>query len=102
MAISLLILLSDTPINTTQRYAPNIIAVSSPMHPYPKDYSRVADGDRIKEGDLALGKITAMCGRESYGWKNVAPHLIGQEFFEGALELGHPSILLRRSKTEMV
>lgn len=67
------------------------------MHPYPKGYSRVADGDIIKEGDIALGKIRSVCGQESYGWKNVAPFLIGQEFFEGALELGHPSLLLRKT-----
>ncbi len=66
------------------------------MHPYPQGYRRVADGDTIKEGDIALGKIRSVCGQESYGWKNIAPFLIGQEFFEGALELGHPSILLRK------
>ena len=66
------------------------------LHPYPKGYHRVADGDVIKEGDIALGKIRSMCGQESYGWKNVASFLIGQEFFEGAIELGHPSILLRK------
>ena len=72
------------------------------MHPYPQGYRRVADGDTIKDGDIALGKITATCGRESYGWKNVAPFLIGQEFFEGALELGHPSVLLRKLEIEKV
>ena len=51
------------------------------MHPYPQGYRRVADGDTIKEGDIALGKIRSMCGQESYGWKNAAPFLIGQEFF---------------------
>jgi hypothetical protein len=71
------------------------------MHPYPQGYRRVADGDTIKDGDIALGKITATCGRESYGWKNIAPFLIGQEFFEGALELGHPSVLLRKDTIEM-
>jgi len=66
------------------------------MHPFPEGYSRVNDGDIIKAGDLALGKVRSMCGQESYGWKNVAPILIGQEFFEGATELGHPVILLRK------
>ncbi len=72
------------------------------MHPFPKGYHPVADGDIIKEGDLALGKIQSVCGQESYGWKNVAPRLIGQEFFEGAVELGHPSILLRKDEIEIV
>lgn len=66
------------------------------MHPYPKGYRRVADGDIIKEGDITLGKTKSMCGQEAYGWKNVAPVLIGQEFFEGASELGHPQVLLRK------
>jgi hypothetical protein len=70
------------------------------MHPFPKGYSRVADGDIIKEGDIALGKITSVCGQESYGWKRVAPFLIGQEFFENAIELGHPAILLRKDDIE--
>lgn len=68
------------------------------MHPYPQGYRRVADGDIIKEGDIALGKITSVCGQESYGWKNVALFLIGQEFFENAFELGHPSLLLRKDE----
>ena len=68
------------------------------MHPIPEGYSRVADGDTIREGDLALGKIRSMCGQESYGWKHVAPALIGQEFFEGATELGHPPLLVRSGK----
>lgn len=67
------------------------------MHPYPQGYLRVADGDIIKEGDLALGKIRSVCGQESYGWKNVAASLVGQEFFEGAVELGHPAMLIRKS-----
>ena len=71
------------------------------MHPYPKGYRRVADGDIIKEGDIALGKIRSVCGQESYGWKNVAPFLIDQEFFEGALELGHPSLLLRKDNPSL-
>lgn len=50
----------------------------------------------LKTGDIMLGKMQSMCGQESYGWKNVAPTLIGQEFFEGATELGHPHLLLRR------
>lgn len=66
------------------------------MHPCPEGYRRVSDGDIIKEGDLALGKIRSMCGQESYGWKNVSPTLIGQEFYEGAAELGHPPMLVRK------
>lgn len=66
------------------------------MYSYPKGYRRVADGDIIKEGDITLGKIQSVCGQESYGWGKVAPRLIGQEFFEGAIELGHPDILLRK------
>lgn len=66
------------------------------MHPLPHGYRKVDDGDLIKIGDLALGKVTSACGQGSYGWKNVAPHLIGQEFFEGAIELGHPLLLIRK------
>jgi hypothetical protein len=66
------------------------------MHPIPTGYQRVEDGDIIREGDLALGKIKSMCGQESYGWGPVAPRLLGQEFFEGAVELGHPPLLVRR------
>ncbi|RYY04506.1 MAG: hypothetical protein EOO53_01430 [Gammaproteobacteria bacterium] len=69
------------------------------MHPYPIGYSRVADGDIIKEGDLALGKIRSVCGQESYGWKRVAPFLVGQELYEGAIELGHPVLLVRKNET---
>ena len=66
------------------------------MHPYPAGYSRVSDGDIIKEGDLLLGKIRSMCGQESYGWKNVPAALIGQALCEGAVELGHPGVLVRK------
>jgi len=66
------------------------------MHPQPEGYSRVADGDIIKDGDIALGKIRSVCGQESYGWAPVARHLIGQEYVAGAVELGHPVFLLRR------
>ena len=66
------------------------------MHPIPHGYGRVADGDTIREGDLAFGKIRSMCGQESYGWTHIAPALIGQEFFEGATELGHPVFLIRK------
>jgi len=66
------------------------------MHPIPKDYIRVADGDVIKDGDLMLGKTQSVCGQESYGWKSVAKYLVGQEFFEGATELGHPALLVRK------
>lgn len=66
------------------------------MHPYPIGYSRVSDGDIIKEGDLLLGKIRSMCGQESYGWKNVPAALVGQEFYEGAIEMGHPMLLVRK------
>jgi len=66
------------------------------MHPIPTGYSRVKDGDIIRDGDLALGKIKSMCGQESYGWKHVAAGLIGQEFFEGAAEIGHPWMLVRK------
>ncbi len=67
------------------------------MHPHPKGYSRVADGDIIKEGDITLGKIRSVCGQQSYGWAAVARFLVGQEFFEGAIELGHPPLLLRKN-----
>lgn len=66
------------------------------MHPFPHGYRKVDDGDLIKIGDLALGKVTSTCGQGSYGWKNVGAHLIGQEFFEGAIELGHPLVLIRK------
>jgi hypothetical protein len=69
------------------------------MHPIPNGYSRVEDGDIIREGDLALGKIKSMCGQGSYGWGPVVPRLIGQEFFEGAGELGHPPMLVRKVAT---
>ena len=67
------------------------------MHPIPNGYSRVTDGDIIRDGDLALGKIKSMCGQESYGWSCVSARLIGHEFFEGAIELGHPPLLVRRT-----
>lgn len=66
------------------------------MYPVPQGYRTVADGDIIQSGDLALGKVTSTCGQGSYGWANVAPHLVGQEYFEGAHELGHPIMLIRR------
>ncbi|RYY76799.1 MAG: hypothetical protein EOO52_04690 [Gammaproteobacteria bacterium] len=66
------------------------------MHPIPEGYGRVADGDTIREGDLALGKVKSMCGQESYGWGLVAPRLIGTEFFQGAVDLGHPALLVRK------
>lgn len=66
------------------------------MYPVPQGYRAVADGDVIQPGDLALGKVTSTCGQDSYGWANVTPHLIGQEYFAGALELGHPIMLIRR------
>jgi hypothetical protein len=66
------------------------------MHPIPNGYGRVKDGDSFREGDLALGKIKSMCGQESYGWGPITPRLIGQEFFEGAVELGHPALLVRK------
>lgn len=66
------------------------------MYPVPQGYRTVADGDIIQSGDLVLGKVTSACGQGSYGWTTVAPHLIGQEYFEGALELGHPIMLIRR------
>ena len=67
------------------------------MHPFPEGYSRVADGDIIRAGDLALGKARSMCGQESFGWAPVAAFLVGQEFFEGATELGHPMMLVRKN-----
>jgi hypothetical protein len=72
------------------------------MHPYPHGYHKVNDGDLIRAGDLALGKVVSACGRGSYGWRNVAPHLIGQEFFEGAVELGHPLLLIRKLDPEPI
>lgn len=66
------------------------------MHPIPQDYYKVVDGDYIQSGDLALGRTQSFCGQPSYGWKPVAPFLIGQEFYEGALELGHPAMLIRK------
>jgi hypothetical protein len=72
------------------------------MHPFPQGYRKVDDGDSIQVGDLALGKVTSVCGQSSYGWKNVAPHLIGQEFFEGAIELGHPLLLIRKVDTNSI
>ena len=68
------------------------------MHPFPQGYRKVDDGDLIQAGDLALGKVTSVCGQGSYGWANVARHLIGQEYFEGALELGHPMMLIRKNE----
>jgi len=67
------------------------------MHPIPKGYKKVIDGDTIQSGDLALGKIMATCGQQSYGWTNVSPRLIGQEYFEGAQEMGHPIMLVRKN-----
>lgn len=72
------------------------------MHPFPQGYRKVDDGDVIRAGDLALGKVTSACGQGSYGWKNVVPHLIGQEFFEGAIELGHPLILIRKIDSDSI
>ena len=66
------------------------------MHPYPKGYSLVKDGDIILQGDICLGKNTATCGRESQGWSNVAPYLIGQEYFVDGMDCGVVMILLRR------
>ena len=66
------------------------------MHPFPQGYRKVDDGDVIQAGDLALGKVRSACGQGSYGWAKVAPHLIGQEYFEGAAELGHPMLLIRK------
>lgn len=68
------------------------------MHPLPQGYYKVGDGALIQAGDLALGQVRATCGQGSYGWTNVAQHLIGQEYFEGALELGHPMMLIRKNK----
>lgn len=67
------------------------------MHPFPQGYVKVNDGDIIQAGDLALGKVIATCGQQSYGWTNVSPQLIGQEYFEGAIEMGHPVILARKN-----
>lgn len=69
------------------------------MHPIPQGYAKVADGDIIQKGDLALGKVTATCGQQSYGWTNVSPALIGQEYFEGATEMGHPIMLIRKNQS---
>jgi hypothetical protein len=66
------------------------------MHPLPQGYAKVSDGNTIQKGDLALGKVTATCGQQSYGWTNVSPQLIGQEYFEGAIEMGHPIMLIRK------
>ncbi len=66
------------------------------MHPIPAGYVKVSDGDIIQKGDLALGKVTATCGQQSYGWTNVPPQLIGQEYFEAAIEMGHPMMLVRK------
>lgn len=66
------------------------------MHPLPAGYAKVSDGDFIQQGDLALGKVIATCGQQSYGWTNVSPQLIGQEYFEGAVEMGHPVMLIRK------
>ncbi len=66
------------------------------MYTFPEGYYRVADGDTIEAGDLVLAKGASMCGKECYGWKKVAPFLVGCEFFEGAIALGHPNILLRK------
>ena len=67
------------------------------MHPIPQGYKRVADGDFIQAGDIALGAIKSVCGQSTYGWSRVAARLVGQEFYEGALELGHPKLLARAS-----
>jgi hypothetical protein len=72
------------------------------QHPLPKGYYRVADGDTIQSGDLALGCLNSVCGQPGYGWSQVAPILVGQEYFEGALELGHPMMLARKLRPESV
>ena len=66
------------------------------MHPFPKGYIRVKDGDIIQQGDISLGKIKSMCGQESYGWGSVAPYLIGQEYFENGMDCGVVMVLLRK------
>lgn len=68
------------------------------MHPLPQGYIKVNDGDTIQPGDLALGKVIATCGQQSYGWTKVSPQLIGQEYFEAATEIGHPVMLVRKIK----
>ncbi len=70
------------------------------MHPLPQGYLKVKDGDIIQTGDLALGKVIATCGQQSYGWTPVPLHLIGQEYFEGATEMGHPVMLVRKTHFE--
>jgi hypothetical protein len=67
------------------------------MHPLPQGYIKVNDGDIIQANDLALGKVIATCGQASYGWARVSPQLIGHEYFEGAIELGHPILLARKT-----
>lgn len=67
------------------------------MHPLPQGYRKIDDGDLIQAGDLALGKAISACGQGSYGWTNIAPHLVGQEYFAGALEWGHPMMLIRKT-----
>ncbi len=68
------------------------------MHPLPQGYRKVDDGDLIEVGDVMLGNVISACSQASQGWTNVAPHLIGQEYFEGARELGHPAILIRKNE----
>jgi hypothetical protein len=66
------------------------------MHPYPKGYGPVKDGDTIRKGDISLGKNKASCGRESQGWSPVAPYLIGQEYFANGMDDGTLLTVLRR------
>ena len=70
------------------------------QHPLPQGYYKVEDGDIIQMGDLALGRVSSVCGQPGYGWSQVAPILVGQEYFEGALELGHPMMLARKLRAE--
>lgn len=68
------------------------------MHPLPQGYRKVDDGDVIQAGDLMLGSVISACSQESQGWAKVRSHLIGQEYFEGARELGHPMLLIRKTE----
>lgn len=68
------------------------------MHPLPQGYVMVNDGDIIQANDLALGKVIATCGQASYGWTRVQPQLIGHEYFAGAIEIGYPIMLARKSQ----
>lgn len=72
--------------------------LSAISQPIPQGYHRVADGDVIEVEDIMLGKLQSVCGQESYGWKRVSAFLVGQEFFEGATELGHPNFLCRKNR----